>query len=73
MHCVQAASHEFAALVSGIPELVEAYEGADAAGATVRRYAIINEDQQVPLAWLLRASGDALRLASAPARLHCIE
>lgn len=35
------------ALLTSILELVEAYEGADAAGATTRRYAIINEDKQV--------------------------
>ena len=44
---LDAASRDFVALVTSIPELVEAYEGADAAGATVRRYAIVNEDQQV--------------------------
>jgi hypothetical protein len=47
LHLHQAASHDFAALLTSIPELVEAYEGADAAGATTRRYAIINEDKQV--------------------------
>ena len=47
LHLHQAASQNFAALLTSIPELVEAYEGADAAGATTRRYAIINEDKQV--------------------------
>ena len=47
LHFDQAASRNFAALLTSIPELVEAYEGADAAGATTRRYAIINEDKQV--------------------------
>lgn len=47
LHVDQAASNKFAALLASIPELVEAYEGTDAAGATTRRYAIINEDKQV--------------------------
>jgi hypothetical protein len=63
----QAASRDFAALLTAIPELVEAYEGANAAGATVRRYAIINEDNQVLLASLCECDLNVLPSAASTA------
>ena len=44
-----AAAANYVSLLSSLPELVEAYQSTDTAGATVRRYAIINDDQQVPM------------------------
>ena len=53
-HCIaqrllDAAAANFVSLLTSLPELVEAYQSTDTAGATVRRYAIINDDQQVPM------------------------
>ncbi len=42
-----AAQRDFVSLISYIPELVEPYEGTNADGATVRRFAIVNADQEV--------------------------
>ena len=51
--CLQLASifrdaqAEFLALVTSLPELVEAYESVDAAGASVRRYMINDPDSRL--------------------------
>jgi hypothetical protein len=37
----------FVSLITSLPELVEPYEGVNDAGATLRRFAIINTDTQV--------------------------
>lgn len=62
----EAAGRDFVRLISLLPQLLEAYEGVDAAGRTVRRFAILSDQASVQIdAGVAPAAGRAAAAAGA--------